>query len=435
VTARVDPEADHGRRSTLFLQGPLSPLYAMIGDRLEARGHAVHRINLCVGDSLDWRRPGAVAYRGSLAKFPAFVARVMDEHAVTDLVLHGDRRLYHRAAAEAARPRGIVVAATELGYLRPDFMTIERDATATGSHFPEDPDAIRAIAAAVPPPDLALRYRGSFAAQAVPDVVYNLANSLFWFLHPGYRRHTIHHPFADYAAWGLRLLTERRRQAEADILLAALVEARTPFFVFAMQLEGDFQVRDHSPYGSLRPALDEVFASFRAHAPADTLLVVKNHPLDNGLEGWRGAIHRLAAVHGLRSRVHFADGGGLAPLVEASRGVVTVNSTAGLEALQRGAAVKTLAPAIYDVPGLVDPGPLDGFWRTPRAPDPALLDAFVRALAATVQVKGTIYSKEGCAAAADAMAARIHDRTLNAPGGYVDPPPRLARARALGCPL
>ncbi len=424
-----------GRRSTLFLQGPLSPLYAMIGDRLQARGHAVHRINLCLGDSLDWRRPGAVAYRGSVEKFPAFVARLMDKHAVTDLVLHGDRRIYHRAATDAARERGIVVAATELGYLRPDFMTIERDATATGSHFPEDPAAIRAIAAAVPPPDLSLRYRGSFAAQAVPDVVYNLANSLFWFLHPGYRRHTIHHPFADYPAWGLRLLTERRRKTDAELLLAELMTARTPFFVFALQLEGDFQIRDHSPYGSLRPALAEVFASFHAHAPAGTMLVVKNHPLDNGLEGWRAAVHRLAAAHGLRNRVHFADGGGLAPLVQASRGVVTVNSSAGLEALQRGVAVKTLAPAIYDIPGLVDPGPLDGFWRAPQAPDPALLEAFVRALAATVQVKGTIYSMDGCAAAADAIAARIHDRTLNQPGGFVDPPPRLARARAQGCPL
>lgn len=424
-----------GRRSTLFLQGPLSPLYAMIADRLEARGHAVHRINLCLGDALDWRRPGAVAYRGSVAKFPAFVAALMDRHAVTDLVLHGDRRIYHRAAAEAARARGIVVAATELGYLRPDFMTIERDATATGSHFPEDPEAIRAIAAAVPPPDLALRYRGSFAAQAVPDVVYNLANSLFWFLHPGYRRHTIHHPFADYTAWGFRLLTEKRRKIEAEMILAALVDARTPFFVFALQLEGDFQIRDHSPYGSLRPALAETFASFRAHAPHGTHLVVKNHPLDNGLERWGAAIHRLAAANGLKGRVHFADGGGLAPLVRASRGVVTVNSSAGLEALQWGAPVKTLAPAIYDVPGLVDPGPLDGFWQAPRPPDPAMLDAYVRALAATVQVKGTIYSKEGCAVAADAIAARIHDRTLNAPGGFVDPPPRLARARAQGCPL
>jgi len=435
VTSPAAPAPTPGRRSTLFLQGPLSPLYAMIGDRLERRGHAVHRVNLCLGDRLDWRRAGGIAYRGRVDGFPAFVARLLDEHAVTDLVLHGDRRIYHRIAAEAARARGVVVAATELGYLRPDFMTVERDATATGSHFPDDAATIRAIAAAAPAPDLTLRYPGSFVMQAVPDVVYNLANSLFWFLHPGYRRHTIHHPFADYAAWGLRLATERRRKAAAEALLARLAGAGTPFFVFAMQLEGDFQIRDHSPYGSLRPALAEVFASFRAHAPAGTALVVKNHPLDNGLERWDAGIRRLAAEHGVGERVHFADGGGLAALVKASRGVVTVNSSAGLEALQWGVPVKTLAPAIYDLAGLVDAGPLDGFWSRPEPPDAALLDAYVRALAATVQVKGTIYSRAGCAAAADAIAARIHDRTLNAPGGFVDPPPRLAGARARGCPL
>ena len=48
-----------------FCKVPLSPLYARIADVLEHAGNDVHRINLCFGDWLHWRRPGAVSFRGS----------------------------------------------------------------------------------------------------------------------------------------------------------------------------------------------------------------------------------------------------------------------------------------------------------------------------------------------------------------------------------
>lgn len=421
------------RRSVLFLQGPLSPLYRLIGEDLARRGHAVHRINLNLGDRLDWGGRNATDFRGRLDAWPGFVDAVMAREGVTDLVLHGDRRVYHRLAAERARARGVRVIATELGYIRPDFMTIERDATSTGSHFPVDPDAIRAIAAAVPEPDLTLRYPGSFRMQAVPDVVYNLTNSFLWFLYPHFRRHTPSHPIPEYTAWGLRLLTKARRDRDAAAALAAL--AGTPYFVLPLQLEGDFQLRDHSPYGGMRPALAVVLDSFREHAPPGTRLAIKSHPLDDGLARPGAAIRRMAAERGLGDRVLFLDGGGLAPLVAASRGLVTVNSTAGLEAILAGRPVKTLTPTIYGVRGLVDERPLDAFWADPTPPDAMLATAFVRAIAATVQVKGSIYAEDGCRAAAAAMAARIAEGSLNEPGGFVDPPPRLAAARALGCPL
>jgi capsular polysaccharide export protein len=424
-----------GRRSVLFLQGPLSPLYRLVADGLERRGHRVHRVNLSLGDRLDWRRPGAVDFRGRIADWPDFVDALMTRHGVTDLVLHGDRRTHHRLAAERARARGVTVIATELGYIRPDFMTIERDATSTGSHFPDDPDHIRRIAAAVPPPDLTLRYPGSFAMQAVPDVAYNLTNSLAWFLYPHFRRHTVYHPVPDYLAWAGRLATKRGRERRAAADYAALGASGAPFFVFAMQLEGDFQIRDHSPFGGMRPALALVLDSFRDHAPKDHRLLVKNHPLDNGLERWGSTVARLAAERGLSGRVLFLDGGPLEAPVRASRGLVTVNSTAGLEAILWGVPVRTLTPTIYDVAGLTDAQPLDRFWTAPRPPDADLAAAFVRAIAATVQVKGTIYSVEGRLAAAEAMAERIATGSLNAPDAFVEPPPRLARARAIGVPL
>jgi capsular polysaccharide export protein len=68
--------------------------------------------------------------------------------------------------------------------------------------------------------------------------------------------------------------------------------------------------------------------------------------------------------------------------------VVTINSSAGLEALLAGCPVKTLAPAIYDIDGMTYQRSLDEFWSTPKAPDEELVRQFVTALAAVTQVRG-----------------------------------------------
>ena len=104
--------------------------------------------------------------------------------------------------------------------------------------------------------------------------------------------------------------------------------------------------------------------------------------------------------------------------------MVTINSSAGLEAVLSGVPVKTLGPAIYDVPGLTHQGDIDGFWSAPFQPESGLAKAFVRALTGSVQVRGTIYSRQGLDAAVINMARRIlvgDFLTSGRAGGLVTP--------------
>jgi len=131
----------------------------------------------------------------------------------------------------------------------------------------------------------------------------------------------------------------------------------------------------------------------------------------------------------LSSRVHFLDGGDLDRLIIASQGMVTVNSTAALAALNAGKPVKALGTAVYDIEGLSDRAPLDRFWRHPAPPSAQLRDAFVRLLAAALHVRGNFCSSEGARAAAKQIAERLLSRTVNSPAAYVDPPPRERPAK------
>ena len=296
-------------RRFLFLQGPISPFFSEVAAGLRALGHAAHRINLCLGDRLFWRGPGAVDFRGRAEDWPAFVGAFLDRHAITDLVLLGEQRPLHRAAIAEARGRGIGVAVTDFGYLRPDWIVLERDGMGAESRFPRDPEAIRALAARCPEPDLRPRYADDFAAQARWDILYHLASLAPWpFRH--YRRFLLHHPVPAYLGTGWRLLRRAAETRRDAALLAALRARRVPLFLFAMQMETDYSIRAYSRFPDNDSAIAEVVASFARAAPAEAQLLVKLHPLDPGLKRWRQP-----------HRAHRRDGGGGAARARAARRV------------------------------------------------------------------------------------------------------------------
>ncbi|MEM9635041.1 MAG: capsular biosynthesis protein [Pseudomonadota bacterium] len=413
----------------------MSPLYKLIGGCLKRLGNEVFRINFCAGDWLHWHGENCTNFKGTVGEWPGFVREFFEKHGITDLVLHGDQRLYHRAATEIALHKELYVAVTELGALRPGWMTLERNGLSTVSHFPNDPSTIVKIAERAEEVDLSPQFPSSFWLQTAPDVLYNLTNVFLQPLYPHYQRHTIYPLIPEYLRGGARLLQGSRRNAVAERKLYALKNTGTRYFVVPLQLEGDFQLRRHSPYQSFAEVLETVFLSFSEEADASTQLVLKSHPLDVGFEDWPSVSNALAEKHRIEKRVHFLDGGGLAGPFEGASGVVTLNSTAGLEALQAGIPVKTLVPAHYDIAGLTHQDSLSSFWSKPEKPDLELLRSYIVALAATTQVRGSIHNREGVHVAAANIADRISNRELNPLGAFVDPPPRLARARELGVPL
>jgi capsular polysaccharide export protein len=394
-----DGQAVGEKRSFLFLQGPIASFFDRLGGALIARGHRVHRINLHFGDQLFWRLP-ATHYRGRFEDWRGFVAGMMERHQITDLVLHGDRRPYHIVAAEEARARGIAVIATDLGYVRPDWITLEYDGMTTYSRFPRDPAAIRTLAAQLPEPELGPRFHTPFWLIAALDVAYNLGLIFGRPFYPHYRYHSISHPFAEYAGWlwsrTKRLFTARATAAEKR----RLETVPGSYFLVPLQIATDYQIRAHSPFRGAREAAHEIIASF-AESGSRRKLVFVVHPLDNGLINWHRLIARLAGEFGVARQILTLDGGTPGEVLRAAAGVVTINSTVGVTALHHGVPVKVLGNAVFDIAGLTCQSPLAAFWHDPVPPDKELMAAFLRALIGTTQVKGGYYepASQACAIA------------------------------------
>lgn len=397
----------------VFLQGMPSPFFSRIASQLRMRGCRTTGINLCFGDRLFWRGPDTVNYRGSFEQWPSFIADFFEAQGVTDLVLLGEQRLYHREAIALAQERGIRVSVTDFGYLRPDWITLERDGMTGNSRFPRDPAAIRGIASQAEPPGLARCYEDSAFRMALHDAAYHFGNLIAGWLHPRYRRtdrrpHTIVYTLCSARRMLLSRLRRKAMQARVD----ALIGSGGPFFVFPLQLSHDFQIVAYSPFEGMGDAIDFVIASFARCAPPRARLLVKLHPWDPGTEDLGAATAACASRHGIADRVVFVDSGDLDHMMSASSGVVTVNSTSGLRALQLGKPVKTLGRAVYDVAGLTSGASLDAFWAAPRVPDRTLVDALITAMTATIQIRGVFFREPGLSAAVDVAAERLHRGTV-----------------------
>lgn len=419
-------------RRILFLMGPASLLWRDLAQAFEAAGHEVFKINFSLGDQVFWWRKGATPYRGRRANFQTFLEAFIEKNRITDILYYGDRDFYHVIAQQVAAKQGLAAISLENGYLRPDWITLERGGMGIHSHFPDDPATIRQLASRVPAPDLTVAYTHGFMHEITLEICYSMVTYFWRLLYPFYRFGRIYDPLLEYILAIPHMFGRARRQKAANALINTLVEQKPPCFAVALQLQGDQQIRANSPYTHLAEFIDQVTGSFAAHAGREDVLVFKQHPHDNNREGWRGVVQAAARRHGVENRVRFIDGGDLGKFLATAKGCVVVNSTVGLFSLRLGCPTKTMGVAIYDMPGLTHQGSLDEFWQSPAPVDLDLLQDFVRALSGTIQVKGSFFNPAGRQQATREIVRRIVGGLVNEPGAFITPPPRLATARARG---
>jgi len=384
-------------RRFLFLQGPHGPWFHRLGQLLRAAGAEVWRVGFNLGDRVFWPGPGYIAFKGSHDRWPDTCAELMTRHRITDLVLYGDTRPIHAQAVALARLRGITVHVFEEGYLRPYWVTYERDGSNGNSRLmsmtlPDMQAALEKVDQDLP--DTPATW-GDMRQHMVWGALYHGCVALGFRAYANFSPHRALTVGQEFRLYIKRLILMPVHRIERKLATRRIRQGGFPYHLAILQLEHDASFRDHSPFSSITEFLALVMEGFAKGAPRHHHLVFKAHPLEDGRTPLLPEIRRLARLHGLTGRVHFVRGGKLAELLDDARSAVTVNSTAGQQALWRGLPLRTFGTAVYAKPEFVSTQPLDQFFAAPDRPDSRAYRSYRQFLLETSQVVGGFYSSRG----------------------------------------
>ncbi len=378
-------------RHFLFLQGPHGPFFTQLASRLRATGHHTWRVGFNGGDRIFWPGSDYIPHRDSSASWGTHLDLILSTHRITDLVLYGDARPHHAEALRKARAAGLRTHIFEEGYLRPYWITYERHGSNANSRLVHtSAHDTSHIAQPLSPPD-----RWGDTRQ---HIFYGACYHLCVALSSGYPEFRSHRNISVWTEAALNIrrlvmlpLTRSRRTIDTH----RVRRLQRPFHVVLLQLAHDANFRAHSSFSSQHHLIDHIAAGFAKSAPKQHVLVFKCHPFEDGRENLRRAVTRAKHRYALHGRVYLITGGKLAPLLDEALTAVTVNSTAGHQALWRGMPLCALGQAVYKRPGLASSQPIDAFFADPQPPDPETYNAFRTLMLQTSQMQGSFYSAEG----------------------------------------
>ena len=386
------------RRSFLFLQGPHGPFFKRLGAMLRKTGAEVWRVGFNAGDAAFWGdAPGYIPFQADPAVWPQALDGLLRELGITDIVLYGDTRPIHAEAVAQAKDAGLRIHVFEEGYMRPYWVTYERDGSNGNSALMD-----------LSVPDMRTRLARSNVDMPTPPAQWgDMRQHIFygalyhWFVmfwnrgYPAFKTHRALPVRREATLYTKRLLLMPFLAVERTWRTRRIKAGGYPYHIALLQLEHDASFQAHSPFADMQDFITLIIAGFAKGAQNHHHLVFKAHPLENGKSSLRQMIRKIAHDYGLDDRVHYLRGGKLAQILNEAVTAVTVNSTAGQQALWRGIPLKSFGTAVYNKPELVSEQPLAAFFANPERPEPQAYRDYRQFLLETSQVPGGFYSASG----------------------------------------
>ncbi|MEM7523109.1 MAG: capsule biosynthesis protein CapA [Pseudomonadota bacterium] len=396
----------------LFLQGPHGPFFGDLARALKAAGASVLKVGVSRPDDREWGRSGPFqAFTGAPEAWADWLTELIEERAVTDIVLYGDTRFYHAEAIRVARDAGLTIHCFEEGYLRPFWVTYERGGANGNSKLMTLDAPAMAEASRIDDYDVASAppIWGAAWRHAYHGFRHHLDLLASDKAYPHYRPHRTVKLWRELTLYLKRLIVlpllfPQRRWRERRLLKSGKL-----YHLVMLQMAVDASMREHSRFTSVAEFVTRCLEAFAAGAPRDHHIVFKAHPFEDGRERLEAHAKRVARDLGVANRMVFLQGGKLGPLLDRARSAITVNSTAGQQALWRGLPLSVHGAAVYAKPEFVEPQPLEAFFRRPSPPDAVVYREYRQFLLMSSQLRGGYYSAAGRRRVTEAAVVKMLD--------------------------
>jgi capsular polysaccharide export protein len=382
-------------KNILLLQGPMGYFFRRLDSLFKKQGATTFTIGFNAGDAFFSPRRNYTPYRDTRENWAGFIEEFLHIHNIDQIYLFGDCRFYQSQAIQVARSLDIEVFVFEEGYLRPSYITLEKFGVNNFSTMRRDRVFYDQLDLTTLPDVEADYAHFSSTSMILSAMTYYFLGNVFHFRYPNYVHHRGFSGFRE-ALFGVRnfLRKQKYKFTEKKLIKSLVLDRKNQYFFVPLQTHNDFQILQHSGYGSLEKFIIEVIESFANHAKEEDFLLFKHHPVDRGRKNYCCFIQEQARKYGIEHRVNVVHDLHLPTCLQNAKGTITINSTVGLSSILHKTPVITMGYALYDIEGLTNKGVLlKDFWHRQIMPDQELFEKYRRYLIQNTQLNGSFYGK------------------------------------------
>lgn len=367
----------------LLLMGPIGLFFSRFYRYLSECGIPVVKVAFPLRE-FGFPREVCVPFSADMSEWRPFLRALLADYGICHVFMYGDFIIPHRIAIEEANRVGVEAWVFELGYVRPNYVTLERNHVNSRSNLNQSAEYYRALPLVKRLP----------VCQLEPGLRWRKA----WKL-PTFIQHSLVHYriiegehklqptplflwFQLRGSWRYWTYRFQERHIKKKLL------ENLSYFLAILQVSSDSQIQLGSVYRGMHDFIEAIICSFATNAHPSDHLAFKHHPRDRGYNNYSDLIALFANRYGVVGRVHYFHDGPLSRFLRSCRGLITVNSTVGLQALYHAVPTKAMGDTFYNLPGLTDQQPLRDFWHSPLPSDRSLFYRFYSHLITTTQVNG-----------------------------------------------
>ena len=383
--------------NALILQADWEGGMANLAIDLKRAGSSVSKVLLHAGDWIyKWKGVPVVSFDAPVEAFEDWLREHIKNNNIDCLILYNQYRPYNQIGWDLAKELDIECIVLELGLLRPDFCSIYSRERNQFDYLANRWEGV--LSEGETPAELEKPPQLATMSTPYKMVQFALYYSFSRFMAAFARQYTHYQDqrsldFFHHLAAGIRNLLRfqgRDKQNRFNRIFSTTMSGK--YYIVPLQVHSDSQITQRSNIKNMEGFIRHVANSFFKHAPADTKLVFKVHPMDRGYKDYGKLIKNLQAKAD-GHRILYLDRIHLPTALDHARGCVTINSSVGLAALIHGAPTITLGEAAYNLRGLTFQGKLNAFWKQHGEVESEHVHDFVNLLKLTSQAQGTLYQR------------------------------------------
>ncbi len=373
----------------LFLMGPIGTFFPRLTNFFEENNVQTFKISFPLYE-YGFPESRLIKYSQDIKFFKEFLKQIIIDKKIKHIFMYGNVLIPHKQALELVdelkkEDKILKPHIFELGYLRPNFVTLEKKGINYNSEFIKNRDFYLK--------------QDSYETFPIAKKHARFRIRKIWkpitFINHCFKNYNIvryEHklqPKPIYIWYQLKgfFLKYYYRLTEYKLKKKCFFEKN--FYLVILQVSTDSQLTEGSNIKDNKKFIYKIIKDF-AEVNIDFNLVFKHHPRDRGYTNYFNLIEKISKEFGVYKKVIYIHDCFLSKIFQNSncRGTVLINSTVGYQSLYHSVPLKSLGISPFNIEGLSDQRDLVSFFKNPITVDKLLFNKFYKYILENSQING-----------------------------------------------